>query len=186
MANLGFPTGGLDPPRPPDRRLLNLRRIPADQPFAIRPSIVKHAVPVVVVLAAQLVWLDFDGPDLALFGAAALLATALYLGRIAWVGPVLAVNAEGIWVKRWPAWQSRATFLPWSSIERIHLRRFVVDQRLCVVSRERHREHRRIEGAVHDAIFGTPFTVSLTFGNQPEDEVRDAIGRFSGGLVRID
>ncbi|GIF51961.1 hypothetical protein DFJ67_3776 [Asanoa ferruginea] len=166
----------------PAQTLAVRKRIPAAQSFVLRPSLVGHSLSAGVGLAASLVVLFVlvgyvpplsDAP-------VGLIAALLALGAVAsvvatmWGGPVLAVNPEGVWLRV----RRKSVFLPWSSIEQIYVRRLWFDDRVCVVQR----------GTVEAEIdrYTTPFTASLTYGNQPEPDVLEAIRKHGAGRTRID
>ncbi|MEV4623613.1 hypothetical protein AB0J74_33525 [Asanoa sp. NPDC049573] len=109
-------------------------------------------------------------------------------------GPILALNAQGIWVstrvrgQRAVVPQFAADLLPWSSIERVYCRRIGIDKRVCVKAR-----FPRSVGLAGSApadilqlLYGTPYNASLTFGDRPAADVLEAITRYGGGKTTID
>jgi hypothetical protein len=166
----------------PAQTLAVRKRIPDEQPFVLGPSLIGHCLSAGVGLAASFVVMFLLVGYVPPLSGAPLgpIAALLALGAVAsvvatmWRGPALAVNPEGVWLRV----RRRSVFLPWSSIEQIYLRRLWFDDRVCVVRR----------GTVDVELdrYTTPFTASLTYGNQPEADVLEAIRKHGAGRTRID
>ncbi|GIF51962.1 hypothetical protein DFJ67_3775 [Asanoa ferruginea] len=174
------------------------RRIPDDQPFLVRLNLSRLSlawvVAWIVILGPQVLLIaDFWVPA-AISTALALIVLVIYLATNARRGPILGVGPPGVWVSRRVRGfirvgpQFEATFLPWSSIERIYLRRILVDKRVCV----RETGWRPRLGArpdvfeVVDYAYRTPFNASLTFADRPADEITAAITQHGLGKTKID
>jgi hypothetical protein len=172
------------------------RRIPDDQPFVVRLNVFRLGLAwavawVVVVGLETLLIADFLVPA-AIGTAAGALILLIYLAISARRGPILAVGPQGVWVSRREGGVSglgsrfTAVFLPWSSIERIYVRRVLLDKRVCVRAAGWPTVFRLDLFDILRSLYGTPFHASLTFADRPADEVVAAIAQHSGGTTKVD
>ncbi|GAA3336942.1 hypothetical protein GCM10020358_11430 [Amorphoplanes nipponensis] len=178
-------------------------RIPADQPFVVRPSVRKRVflfggftLAVLAVLGCVL-GLGAIGSEnavalLAMFGLIALFFVALF-GLQIWLltsgGPVLAVGPAGLWIKTRPT-RGQAIWLPWEAIGLISRRRWSLEKMLCVAPRDPRAEQNlgaftALDAGVMKAFFGTGFTATLNFADKSEQEILQAVAHFAAGRVQL-
>jgi hypothetical protein len=190
MAGYAFPSGGAS--------MGGVSRILADQPFVVGLNLfllsLGWVVPVVALLGLEvlLIGTSLLLPTVAI-GAGVVLLLVIYLVASARRGPILAVGPEGVWVSRREGRSGRvvgqhfaAVFLPWSSIERIYLRRVLLDKRVCVQASGRARTARIDIVDLVQSFYGTPFHASLPFADRPADDVTAAITQHGRGKTHID
>ena len=178
-------------------------RIPADQPFIVRPSVRKRViffggvVAVLMLVLGCVLGLAAVGSEnglalLVVFFAIAILFVGLF-GLQIWLlatgGPVLAVGPAGLWIKTRPS-RGQAIWLPWESIGLISRRRWSFEKMLCVAPRDPRAEQRlgaftAFDSMVTQAAFGTGFTATLNFADKSEQEILQAVAHFAAGRVQL-
>ncbi|SBT51213.1 hypothetical protein GA0070621_3975 [Micromonospora narathiwatensis] len=178
------------------------KRIPADLPFVVRPSLRKRALLLgVITLFVGLVMACPLGLALSADGDAAVLLVipvimlffALLMGLQLWLissgGPVLAVGPDGLWIKTRPT-RGQAIWLPWAAIDRIYLRRWALEKMLCVKPRDPRAASglgafTALDSGMQQAFFGTGFTATANFADRSEDEIMRAVVGYAAGRCRV-
>ena len=178
-------------------------RIPADQPFIVRPSVRKRViffggfVAVLMLVLGCVLGLAAVGSEnglalLVVFFAIAILFVGLF-GLQIWLlatgGPVLAVGPAGLWIKTRPS-RGQAIWLPWESIGLISRRRWSFEKMLCVAPRDPRAGQQlgaftAFDSMVTQAAFGTGFTATLNFADKSEQEILQAVAHFAAGRVQL-
>ncbi|SNT65287.1 hypothetical protein SAMN05421812_12155 [Asanoa hainanensis] len=162
-------------------------RVPDDQPFVLRLDLRKRILPPAAILlfilclvgAATFAEGGTGGPVFVLFVVLTVVAGVQVYREAS--GPVLAVNAAGVWIRRRRN-RRQAVFLPWAAIERVYVARRGFERLFHV----RPRDPRAALGLTSALFQGGVLTASLTFGDRPAPAVLAAIEQFSAGQVRID
>jgi hypothetical protein len=181
-----------------------VKRIPADQPFVVRPNLAKRLGFVGAMSAA--LWLFM----LCLFGAASLgeevnwavlifvpivLAVFVFgwVGGIVWLvasgGPVLAAGPDGLWIKTRPT-RGQAIWLPWTHIGLIDRRRWYFEKMLVVHPRDQAVGDSLGAFTAMDAgrlsrLYGSGLTATLTFADKKEAEILQAVAYFAANRVPL-
>ncbi|GAA2622096.1 hypothetical protein GCM10010399_61620 [Dactylosporangium fulvum] len=201
------PPGGYQVPPGPQAPVV--KRIPEDQPFVARPSVLKRLlvfgpVALVVVLAFTCplaLVLTTESPDSTSGDIVAVLAFAgcmlfvvagavsLQVFLITSGGPVLAAGPAGLWIKTRPT-RGQAIWLPWESIERISRRRWALEKMVVVKPRDPRTEGNlgvftAIDSSLLKVFYGSGFTATLNFADRGEHEIMAAIAQYSNGRTLI-
>ena len=178
-------------------------RIPADQPFIVRPSVRKRVLffggfvaLLLLLLGCVLAWGASGSSNglalLVIFLAIAAFFVVLF-GLQVWLlatgGPVLAVGPAGLWIKTRPS-RGQAIWLPWESIGLISRRRWSFEKMLCVAPRDPRAGQQlgaftAFDSMVTQAAFGTGFTATLNFADKGEQEILQAVAYFAAGRVQL-
>lgn len=178
--------------------LRKANRVPGDLPFVIQPHTGKA-------------WVFFLCSLLVLFGPAAgvlltgrwllallvlVLSVPLYIvvfgfrafGHLGG-GPLLAADRHGVWMRaqKLPV---RAVQVPWELVAEIHTKRWLLEQALCVVTRD-DRVGRltgawgALDQARTMAFFRVPLTASIAFGDRSRTETLRALDELALGRARV-
>jgi hypothetical protein len=178
-------------------------RIPADQPYVVRPSVRKRVIFFGSLTAVLLIFLGCvlsgaasgtsnGGALLIVFLGLVVLLVGLF-GLQIWLlasgGPVLAVGPAGLWIKTRPS-RGQAIWLPWEAIGLISRRRWSFDKVLCVVPRDPQAAQQlgaftAFDSIITQAAFGTGFTATLNFADKSEQEILQAVAYFAAGRVQL-
>ncbi|SCF14374.1 hypothetical protein [Micromonospora mirobrigensis] len=182
------------------------RRIPAGQPFVVRPDVRPRAVRAATLLAAPPAGLAgagavVGGPQGPALGplAATVAGCCLLLALLFWLSnpdtPTLAAGPDGLWVRA-RVFRGRAVRLPWSEVALVHLRWYGGERVLCVEPRDRGLFRRLGVLAWLDAYSPGPagrgapphpgFTARLRHTDRSTPEVVAALRRYARGRAPID
>ncbi|MEU4378943.1 hypothetical protein [Micromonospora echinofusca] len=186
------------------------RRIPEDQPFVVRPNVVKRGLlmmGVVLVLilpiacCAGLGVVNSADPQLRSQSVVGLLAVvgcllaliAVPLGIQLWLigsgGPVLALGPAGLWIRTRPT-RGQAIWLPWEGVAQISRRRWSLEKMLVVTPRDARvlqnlGAFTALDGAALNAFYGSGLVATLNFADRPEAEIMAAVAHYSAGRCQL-
>ncbi|MFG3599004.1 hypothetical protein [Micromonospora chersina] len=187
----------------PAQRPPTTKRIPADLPFVVRPSLGKRALTLgLVTLVAGLVLAcpiglaassEGGGAGLLFIIPVVLLFFTVPVGLQLWLvssgGPVLALGPAGLWIKTRPT-RGQAIWLPWEAIDRIYVRRWALEKMLCVKPRDPRAgsglgAFTAFDSGMQQAFFGTGFTATVNHADRSEDEIMRAVVGYAAGRCRV-
>ncbi|WP_229403222.1 hypothetical protein [Micromonospora okii] len=198
----GAPQPGYTPPPPAPV----LKRIPADQPFVVRPNVVKRALVmggVVLVLVLPIACLAgvglVQGADpqargnavLGILGVLGCLLAliGLPLGLQLWLigsgGPVLALGPAGLWIRTRPT-RGQAVWLPWEAVGQVSRRRWSLEKMLVVAPRDPRSLQNlgtftAVDSGLLTAFYGSGLIATLNFADRSESEILAAVAHYSAG-----
>lgn len=198
------PPPGYPPPAPVTRR------IPDDQPYVVRPSVLKRGLVfggIVLVLLVPLVCLAGLGVagsadpasrgdavlTIASMAVCLLVAIGLPLGLQLWLiasgGPVLALGPAGLWIRTRPT-RGQAVWLPWEAVAQIRRRRWSLEKMLVVQPRDPRAvqnlgAYTAVDSGLLTAFYGSGLVATLNFADRPEAEIMAAVAHFSAGRCPI-
>ncbi|MCI4062637.1 hypothetical protein MRQ36_08675 [Micromonospora sp. R77] len=201
-----YPNAGWSPAQPPAWQpppSRTAKRIPEDQPFVARPSLRKRGLAlggltlfIGLVLACPLgLAASGENGDAGILLAIPLIMLffALVVGLQLWLvssgGPVLAVGPAGLWIKTRPT-RGQAIWLPWEAVDQVYRRRWGLEKMLCVKARDPRAggdlgAFTALDAGMQQAFFGTGFTATVVYADRTEQEIMDAVWRYSAGRCRV-
>lgn len=185
-------------------------RIPEDQPFVVRPNLVKRALVsggIVLLLIAPIAAcaglgiLDSTDPDLRENAALGILGVvgcllalvALPIGIQLWLiggrDPVLALSPAGLWIRTRPT-RGQAAWLPWEAIAQISRRRWAFEKMLVVKPYDprilpKAGLYTTLDSASLNALHGSGLVATLNFADRSEAEILAAVAHFSANRCHL-
>ncbi|QOC93646.1 hypothetical protein [Micromonospora craniellae] len=201
------PYGG-QPPGPPPTPVV--KRIPEDQPFVVRPNLVKRGLLLGGVLLAALgpiiccVGLGLLGPmtvevissdflGLVIILGCLIALIALPVGLQLWLigsgGPVLALSYEGLWIRSRPT-RGQAIWLPWEAVALISRRRWSLEKMLVIkphspATMPNLGGYTAFDSAPLNLLYGSGLVATLNFADKPEAEILAAVAHYSAGRCHL-
>ncbi|MFD6754054.1 hypothetical protein [Micromonospora gifhornensis] len=198
------PYHGAPPPQVP-----MVARIPEDQPFVVRPNLVKRGLlfgsitPLLVAplaTCASLGILDSTDPDLRENAALSILGlvgcllalSAVPIGIQLWLfgrAPVLALSPAGLWIRTRPT-RGQAVWLPWEAIAQISRRRWLFEKMLVVKPYDprilpKAGFYTALDSAALSALHGSGLVATLNFADKSEAEILAAVAHFSANRCHL-